>query len=152
MRFRRRSITHLKILHLLLFPVVRIICALRIESRKNYQRGLIAGLLEFKFLRPRGCLTNPFRTLALCFGVVGKTPYIIYNNFVKEIVACIGHRDNAWQDVTRSSLRPGVTECAIKRVLNFLFTKPSFRIRRATVLGMFKDLLSFWMPFDGLFN
>ena len=55
--------------------------ALRVE--KNYQLGLHAEPLEFQFLRPRGCLTNPFRTLSLCFGVIGKTPGLISrNNFV----------------------------------------------------------------------
>jgi len=63
-----------KILHLLFFSVVRILSALRLESRKNYQYGLDVGPFEFQFLRPRGCLTNPFRTLSLCFGVIGKTP------------------------------------------------------------------------------
>jgi hypothetical protein len=53
------------------------------------------GLLEFQFLQPSGCLTNPFRTLSLCFGVTGKTPGLIYrNNFVTEIFVCIGHRNN----------------------------------------------------------
>jgi hypothetical protein len=45
----------------------------------------------------------------------------------------------SWQDVTRSSLRSGVKECGTKREHNFLFPKSSFRIRRTTVLGMFKD-------------
>ena len=55
--------------------------ALRVE--KNYQHGLDAGPLEFQFLRRRGCLTNPLRTLSLCFGVTGKTPGLISrNNFV----------------------------------------------------------------------
>ena len=44
--------------------------ALRVE--KNYRHGLDAGPLEFQFLRPRGCLTNPFRTLSLCFGFIAK--------------------------------------------------------------------------------
>jgi len=47
-------------------PLVRIVCALRLESRKkNYQHGLDAGPLEFQFLRSRRCLTIPFRTLSL---------------------------------------------------------------------------------------
>ena len=55
--------------------------ALTVE--KNYQHGLDAEPLEFQFLRPRGRLTNPFRTLWLCFGVVGKTSGLISrNNFV----------------------------------------------------------------------
>jgi hypothetical protein len=43
------------------------------------------------------------------------------------------------QDVTRSSLCSGVKECGTKRAHNFLFPKSSFRIRRTTVVGMFKD-------------
>ena len=55
--------------------------ASRVE--KYYQHGLNAGPLEFHFLRPRGCLTNPLRTLLLCFGVIGKTPALnSRNNFV----------------------------------------------------------------------
>ena len=74
-----------KILHLLFFPVVRILCALHLESRKHYQHGLDAGPLEFQFLRPRECLTSPFRTLSLCFRVTGKTQGLISrNNFVKK--------------------------------------------------------------------
>jgi hypothetical protein len=60
--------------------------ALRVE--KNYQHGLDAGPLEFQFLRPTGCLTNPFRILSLFFGVIGKTPgFISRNNFVKKILS-----------------------------------------------------------------
>jgi len=73
-----------KILHLLFSPLVRILCALRLESRKKiYQHGLDAGLLEYQFLRPMGCLANPRRTLSLCFGIIGKTPGLIsLNKFV----------------------------------------------------------------------
>jgi len=67
--------------------------SLRVE--KNYQHGLDAGPLEFQFLRLRECLTNPFRTLLLCFGVIGKKPGLnSRNNFVKKIFVCIGHHDN----------------------------------------------------------
>jgi hypothetical protein len=84
-----------KILHLLFSPLARILCALYLESRKSYKHALDAGPLEIQFLRPRGCLTNPFRTLSLCFGVIGKTPGLIScNNFVKKIFVCIGHSDN----------------------------------------------------------
>jgi len=67
--------------------------ALRVK--KNYQHGLDAGPLEFQFLWLRGCLTNPFRTLLLCFGVIGKTPGLIsHNNFVKKMFVCIDHCNN----------------------------------------------------------
>ena len=79
-----------KILHLLFFPLVRILCALRLESRKKLLHDLDAGPLEFQFLRPRGCLTNPFRNLSLCFEVTDKTPGLISrNNFVKKILDAI---------------------------------------------------------------
>jgi len=44
----------------------------------------------------------------------------------------------SWQDVSRSSLCSGVKECGTKRANSFLFPKSSFRIRTATVLGMFR--------------
>jgi hypothetical protein len=44
-----------------------------------------------------------------------------------------------WQNVTQFSLCSGVKDCGTKCAHNFLFPKPSFRIWRTTVLGMFKD-------------
>jgi len=106
--------------------------ALRVE--KNY--GLDAGPLEFQFLRPRGCLTNPFRTLSLCFGVIGIPPGLISrNNFVKKNLSASAIAIMSWQDVTRAFLCSGVNGCGTKRAHNFLFPKSSFRIRRTTVLG-----------------
>jgi len=54
--------------------------------------------LEFQFLQPRGCLTNPFRNLLLCFGVTGtkqqvSSPVII---LLKKSAIMI----MSWQDVT----------------------------------------------------
>jgi len=112
--------------------------ALRVE--KKYQLGLDAVPLEFQFLRPRGCLTNPFRTLSLCFGVIGKAPRLIpCNNFVKKKLSASAIVIISWQDVTRSSLCSGVKESGTKRAHSFFFSKSSFRIQRTTVLGMFKD-------------
>jgi hypothetical protein len=112
--------------------------ALRVE--KNYQRDLDVGPLGFQFLWLRGCLTNPFRTLLLCFRVIGKTPGLLScNNYVKKFLSASAIVIMCWQDVTRSSLCSGVTECGTKRAHSFLFPKSSFRIRRTTVLGIFKD-------------
>ena len=73
------------ILHLLFFPLVQILCALRLESKK----------FEFQFVWPRACLTKPFRTLLLCFGAIGKTPGLISrNNSVKKNFVCLGHCHN----------------------------------------------------------
>jgi hypothetical protein len=112
--------------------------ALKVEN--NYQNGLDAGILEFKFLRPRECLTNIFRTPSLYFGVIGKTPGLISsNNFVKNILSAPVIARMFRQVVTRSFLCSSVKECGTKRAHNFLFPKSSFRIRRTTTLGMFKD-------------
>jgi hypothetical protein len=131
-----------KILHLLFFPLVRILCALRLESRKNYQHGLDAGPLEFQILRPRGCLTNPFKTLSLSFGVIDKTPKHQFSSpiiiLLKKFLSASAIAIISWQDVTRSSLCSGVKECGTKCAHNFLFPKSSFRIQK-TVLGMLKN-------------
>ena len=124
--------------------------ALRV--RKNYQHGLDTGPSKFQFLRPRGCLTKPFRSLSLCFRVTGKTPVLIsYNNFVKKIFVCIHHHDNvlARCDSIFPLLRyQGVWN---KTCTQLSLPKSSFRIQRTTVLGMFKDsaviLVAIWWSF-----
>ena len=67
MRFRRWSITALYNSAFTVFSLwyeFFVHYALRVE--KNDQP------LEFQFLRSRECLTNPFRMLSLCFGVIDK--------------------------------------------------------------------------------
>jgi hypothetical protein len=44
---------------------------------KSYKHGLHAAPSEFQFLRPRGCLTNTFRIVSLCFGFIGQAPGLI---------------------------------------------------------------------------
>ena len=129
-----------KILHLLFFPSgANSLCTTSWELKKNYQHGLDAGPLEFQFLWPRGCLTDPFRTLSLCFRVTGKTPSLISrNNFVKKIFVCIGHCDNV---LARCYSIFPLLRCQgvwNKHAYNFLFPKSPFRIWRTTVLGIFK--------------
>jgi len=111
--------------------------ALRVE--KNYQHGLDAGPLEFHFLWPRGCFTNPFRTLSLCFGVRGKTLGLIsHNNFVKKIFVCISHRDVlARCDLIFPLLRR--QEVWNKMSTQLSLSQIIFQNQRTTVLGMFKD-------------
>jgi hypothetical protein len=127
-------------LHLQFFPFgTNSLCTMPWESKK-YQHGLGASPLDFQFLRPRGCLTNPFRIPSLYFGVITKTQSpISRNNFVKKFLSASAIAIIFWQEVIRSSLCSGVKECGTKRVHNFLFPKSSFRILRTTVLGMFKD-------------
>jgi hypothetical protein len=111
--------------------------ALRVEN--SHQHGLDVGPSEFQFLQQRGCLTNPFRTLSLCFGVTGKIPGLIScNNDVKKCLSASAIVIMSWQDVTRSSLCSGVKESGAKCAHNFLLPKSSFRIRRTTILGMLK--------------
>jgi hypothetical protein len=128
-----------KILHLLFFPLVRILCVLLLELRKNINIVFMRDLWNL-FLRSRGCLTNPFRILSLGFGVIDKTAGLISRKFLlKEFLFASAIAIMFWQDVTRSSLCSGVKECETKPVHNFLYPKSSFRIRRTTVLGTFKD-------------
>ena len=75
--------------------------------------------------------------LMLCCGVMAKhqvSSVMILLKFLSVSAIAI----TSWQDVTRSSLCSGVKECGTKRAHNFLLSKSSFRIRRTTVLGMFK--------------
>ena len=96
---------------------------------KMNQHDLDEGPLEFQFLRPRGCVTNPFRILSLCFGIRGKTPGLIpHNNFVTKMLCASAFTIMSWQDVTQFSLCSGVKELGTKCAHNFLFPKPSFRI------------------------
>jgi hypothetical protein len=129
-----------KILHLLFSFWYEFFVQYALRVEKNYQQAVDAGPLEFQFLRPRGYLTNPFRTLSLCFGVISKTPGLISrNNFVKNFFSASAIAIMSRQDVTRSSICSGVKECGTKPAHNFLFPKSSFRIPRTIVLWMFKD-------------
>jgi hypothetical protein len=127
-----------KILHLLFFPLVRILCALRLESRKNDQYVLDAGPLEFQFLRLGRFLTNPFSTLSLFSGHRQNTRSHL-PQFVKKNFVCIGHQDNVFARC--DSIFP-LLRC--QAVWNKTCTQLSlfqiiFRIRRTAVLGMFID-------------
>jgi hypothetical protein len=95
--------------------------------------------LEFQFLRQRGFLTNPFRNLSPCFGVIDKTPGLISRNNVVKNFFCIGPRDNILVRCGSIFLCSSVRECRTTCEHNFLFPKSFFRIRRTTVLGTFKD-------------
>ena len=127
-------------MHLLFFLPIRIPCALRLKSRKKLSTWFWCRTFGILVLRPRVCLTNPLRTLSLCFRGIGKTPGLIFrNNFVKKLLSASVVAIMFWQDVTRSSLCSSVKECGTKRAHNFLFPRSSFRIRRTTVFGMFQD-------------
>jgi hypothetical protein len=73
-----------------------------------------------------------------------SSPVII---LLKKKIVCLGHHDNVLArcdsifptDHMWSFLCSGVKECGTKRAHNFFFPKSSFRIRRTTVFGKFKD-------------
>ena len=85
-----------------------------LRVKTYYQHGLDAGPLEFQFLQPRGCLTNPFRTHFVS-GSFGKhlvsSPVII---LLKKLLSPLAIVIMSWQEVTRSSLRSSVKECGTK--------------------------------------
>jgi hypothetical protein len=80
--------------------------ALRVERK-------LSTCLEFQFLRRRGCLTNPFRTLPFCFGLIGKTPgFISHYNFVKKNYLhrpsrCLG---KMWLDLSSAQVSRSVEQ------------------------------------------
>jgi hypothetical protein len=109
------------ILNLLFSALVRIICALRIESRKNYQHDLDGISISSAVGMPH----QPFRILSLCFGVIGKTPGLISrNNFVKKNLSASAIAIMSWQDVTRSFLCSGVKERGENVHRPFYFPNP----------------------------
>ena len=135
------------------FPLVRILCALRLDSRKNYQHSLDAGPLEFQFLRQRGYLTNPFGTLSPCFGVIGKTPGLISrNNFVKKNFVCIGHRVNILARC-ESIIPFAQVSSSMEQNVHTTFSLPNPLSESEELLswGYSKILLSFLMLFYGHF-
>jgi hypothetical protein len=73
-----------KIQHLLFLPLVRILCALHYALRveKIFYMALTRDLWNFSFFG-RGDASPPHSELSFCFGVIGKTPGLIYRkNFV----------------------------------------------------------------------
>jgi len=116
--------------------MVRILCALKLESRKNYQTGLDAGNLEFQVLRPREVSPNHLEICRFVSGSWSKhqvsSPVIVLLNF------CL-HCDNilARCDSIFPLLR--CQELWNKCTHHSLFLKSSFRIRRSTALRIFKD-------------
>jgi len=138
MGFRRQSIIKFCVYSFSLWYEFFVHYALRAEKIINL--FFDAGSLEFQFLRARECLTNPFRALSLCFGVLAKhqvsSPVLI---LLKQFLSASAIAIMSWQDVARSSFNSSVKVCGTKRAHNFLFPKSSFRIRRTTILGMFKD-------------
>ena len=123
--------------------------ALRVE--KNYRYDLDAGPLEFQFLRSGGCLTNPFRTLSLCFRVISKTPGLISrNNFVKKKLSAATIAIMTWQDVTNLPFAQVSRSVEQNVHTSFSFPNP---LSESEVLELWysKILLSFLMWFDGHF-
>ena len=140
-----------KIMHLLFFPPVRILYVLPLRVEKIYQHGLDAGPMEFQFLQPRGCLTNPFRTLSFCVGVLGKTPgFIPVIILLKKLLSASAIAIMFWQDVTLSSLCSGVKECGQKVHTTLSFPNPLSEPKLQS-WGCSKILRSFLMRFNSHF-
>ena len=85
-----------KILHLLFFSLVRILCALRTDSRKKMiNMVLMRDLWNFSFVGRRLSHQSIHNSVDLFRGHRRITPGLnARNNFVKKIFVCIGHRSN----------------------------------------------------------
>jgi hypothetical protein len=139
-----------KTLHLLFFPLVRILCALRLESPINWM-FLIRDLWNFSFFG-RGNVLPTHSELCRFFRVTGKTLGLIsLKNFSKKFLSASAVAIISWQDVTRSSPCSGVKECGTKWAHNFLFPKSFSESEELQSWGCSKILPSFLMRLDGHF-
>jgi hypothetical protein len=90
-----------KILHLLIFHLVWIICTLPLESRKQLSTRSWCGTFGISVSSAESISLNPFRTLSLCFGVIYKhqvssTITVLLKRFLSASAIVI----MSWQDVT----------------------------------------------------
>ena len=140
MCFRRRSINTLQNSTFTVFPSgMNSLCTTPSDSKKL---STWSCPLEFQFLWTRGCLINPFKTLSLCFGIIGKTPGLIScNNFVKKII-CISHCNNV---LARCDSIFPLLRCQgmWKKTCTQLSLSQILFQNLKNVLGMFKDLSHF---------
>ena len=127
-----------KILHLLFFPLVQILCALCLKSWKNINMVSMWNLWNFRFFGQAD--VSPTNS-EICHFVLGSyakhqvsSPVII---LFKKFLCASAFTIMSEQDVTRSSLCSVVEECGTKHAHNFLFPKSSFRIWR-------RDFQRFW--------
>jgi hypothetical protein len=109
------------------------------------------GTFGISISSAEGMSHQSIQNSVVCSGSTGKTPGLISrNNIFKKLLSASAFA-MSWQDVPRWSLCSDVKECRTKRTHNFLFPKSSLRIRRTTVWGCSKILLSFLTWFDGHF-
>jgi hypothetical protein len=110
-----------KIMHLMFFPVVQILCALHLESKKIINMVLMRDLWNFSFFDQED--VSPTHSESCCFVLgsqakhQGSSPIII---LLKKFLSALAIAIMSWQDVTRSSLCSGVKECGTKHAHNFL--------------------------------
>jgi hypothetical protein len=120
---RRRSITPYKILHLPFFSMVRILFELRVESRNSVNVLLLRYFRNFNSFS-RGEVSPTHSELRL---------------FVTNMFVCIGHRDNF---LARCASNFPLLKCQgvwNKTCTQIVLSKSSFKIRKTTVFGMFRD-------------
>ena len=141
-----------KMLHLLFFTLVRFLCALRLQRRKNNQHGLDAGPLEFLFLRPRDISPTYSEIWRFVSGSQAKhqvsSPVII---LLEKIFVCIGDRDNilARYDSIFLLLRSRSVEQSV--FTTFSFQNPLSESEELQSWGCSKILISFLMRLNGHF-
>ena len=130
-----------KILHVLFFPLVRNSLCLGLESQKKIINVIwIRDLWNFSFFGPGD--VSPTQSEHCRFVSRSQAKHQVFSPvklLLKTFMFASAFVIMSCQDVTRSSLCSGVKECGAKHAHNFLFPKSSFKIRRTTVLGMFKD-------------
>ena len=101
-------------------------------------------------------LTNPFRILSFCFGVIGKTPGLVScNNFVekKKKIVYIGHREIILARCESNVAFAQVSSSVAQNMhTTFFVLNPLSEPKQLQDWRCSKILLSFLMRLDGLFD
>jgi hypothetical protein len=113
-----------KILQLLFFTLVRILCALKLESRKRYQNEYYKGTVRISVSWTKWMFHQIIQNLSLCLGIIGKTRVLMsLNSVLNKFLSASAITIIYWQDVSRCYLCSAVKECGTKRAHSILFPK-----------------------------
>jgi len=100
----------------------------------------------------RGDVSPTHSELSLCFGVIGKTPGLIFrNNFVKKCLSASAITIMSRQDVTRSSFAQVSRSVAQNVHTTCSFPNPLSESKELQSWGCSNIMLSFLMRLDGHF-
>jgi len=126
------------------FPLVRILCELRLGSRKSVNIFLMRNLWNFSSFG-RGEVSPPHSELC-CFVSGSQAKHQVLSPVIILLEICLSTSAIAitsCQDVPRTSLCSGANECGTKRTHKLSFPNPLSKSRKLQCSGCSETLLSF---------